>query len=67
MVSSRCQEIKGPGSRPFKRRLEAKGEILGWVVDKLEVIARIGSPGLLPRSPSLGHNRRASGMVTLDD
>jgi hypothetical protein len=29
MVSSRCQGIKCPGSRPFKRRWETKGEILG--------------------------------------
>jgi hypothetical protein len=57
MVSSRCQGIKGPGSRPFKRRLEAKGEILGWVVGKPEVIRlRIGpDPGTIQRgSLSIG-------------
>ena len=39
MVSSRCQGIKRPGSRPFKGRWEAKSEILGGLAVRGALVA----------------------------
>jgi hypothetical protein len=62
MVSSRCQGIKGPGSRPFKRRLEAKGEILGG----LSANRRLSGfhAGISPLKSASSYNSQTPIMMT---